>query len=78
MRIAVTGPQNTGKTTFVKDFLETFPLYTTTDKTYRDTVKEKGLKINQETSEETQKHILDFLYKQITENLGENIIFDKI
>jgi signal recognition particle receptor subunit beta len=44
MKIAVIGPQNTGKSTFVKDFLLEFPAYKTTQKTYRDIVTENNLK----------------------------------
>lgn len=77
MRIAVIGPQNTGKTTFLKDFLKEWNHYKTPQKTYRDVVEEKGLKINQLTNVESQKAIRDFLYSQIKQNKEHNIIFDR-
>lgn len=77
MRLAITGPQNTGKTTFIKDFLKAFPEYSSPSGTYRDIVKKKKLKINRETTEESQKIIRDFLHKQVTKNKKENIIFDR-
>lgn len=77
MRIAVIGPQNAGKTTFIKDFLQEFSDYRTTQKTYRDRVTEVGLPINQETTEDSQGAILDFLYDQIINNEDRDIIFDR-
>jgi GTPase SAR1 family protein len=77
MRIAVVGAQNTGKTTFVRSFLQAFPEYQTPKRTYRDVVKEHGLVINRETTQESQRVIRDFLYRQITKNTVSNIIFDR-
>jgi len=77
MRIAVIGPQNAGKTTFIKDFLKEFTSYETTKDTYRDHVAEIGLPINQETNESSQRAILDFLYNQTIDNRNENVIFDR-
>jgi signal recognition particle receptor subunit beta len=68
MKIAVIGPQNTGKTTFIKDFLKEFKKYKTTKYTYRDIIRKKKLDINQKSSELSQKVIMDFLYKEITSN----------
>lgn len=64
-RIGVTGCQNSGKTTLIKDILAKWPGYTTPDKTYRDILKEKGLPCNQNTTPETQTIIMDFLCDQI-------------
>ena len=77
MRIAITGPQNTGKTTFLKDFLNVVPSYATPQLTYRDIIKEKKLDINQKTTEESQRAIRDFLYQQIIDNTAKNILFDR-
>ena len=57
MRIATTGAQAVGKSTFVKDFLRNWPNYTTPKKTYRDLVKKKGLKINKEGTKDSQMAI---------------------
>jgi nicotinamide riboside kinase len=77
MRIAVIGPQNTGKSTFIKDFLLAFPTYVTPTETYRDIVREKGLTINRETTEESQRAIRDFLFTQTREFPGTDVIFDR-
>jgi dephospho-CoA kinase len=77
MRIAIIGPQNTGKSTFVKDFLLQNKNYVTPTKTYRDVVIEKSLEINQKTSEESQEEIAKFLEKSISGNQEENILFDR-
>lgn len=77
MRIAVIGPQNTGKSTFVADFLKEFPTYTTPTETYRDMVKRKGLEINQKTNEESQRLIRDFLAEQIGEDKKADVLFDR-
>jgi len=77
MRISVIGPQNTGKTTFISDFLREFDEYTTPQETYRDVVRQKNLSINQETNDESQMVIRDFLFEQAKNNKEENIIFDR-
>ena len=77
MRIAVIGPQNTGKSTFIKDFIKAFPHYKTPKETYRNVVNKQNLKINQKTSEGSQKAIRDFLFDQVKNFQGENVIFDR-
>jgi hypothetical protein len=77
MRLAVIGPQNTGKTTFVQDFIKAFPHYSTPTETYRDVINKYHLKINQETSEASQLEIRDFIFNQIKNFQGENVIFDR-
>jgi nicotinamide riboside kinase len=77
MKIAVIGPQNTGKSTFIQDFLKYFKSYSTPNETYRDLVKKQGLNINQMTSVESQKLIRNFLFAQLRSNEIKNIIFDR-
>ena len=78
MRIACTGCQATGKSTFVKDFLRTWPNYTTPKKTYRDLVKKKGLKINKEGTKESQMAILNYHIDEIQRyGRGDNVILDR-
>jgi nicotinamide riboside kinase len=77
MRIAIIGPQNTGKSTFLRDLLAAFPNYTTPKLTYRDVVKKHNLKINQKTTKESQRIIRDFLSEQISSNTEKNILFDR-
>ncbi len=77
MRLAISGPQNTGKTTFIQDFLLHFPNYFSPKKTYRDIIIKNNLITGQAQPEESQKRIRDFQYKQILKNKKENIIFDR-
>lgn len=77
MRIAVIGPQNTGKSTFVKDFLKEFPHYVTKEETYRDVIEQDGLEVNQKTSLESQRAIRDFMFGQLRHNTEYNVVFDR-
>jgi nicotinamide riboside kinase len=67
MKIAVVGSQNTGKTTYVSDFIKKWNMYKTPEKTYRDIIKEKNLSVNENGTEESQKIILDVLVDQAIE-----------
>jgi nicotinamide riboside kinase len=77
MRITVIGPQNTGKSTFIKDFLREFPRYSSPDETYRDVIEGKNLEVNQKGSLASQKEIRDFMFGQIRHNTIYNVIFDR-
>ena len=77
MRIAVIGPQNTGKSTFINDFLKEFPHYTTPQETYRSVIEFEELTVNQKTNLESQKKIRDFIFGQLRQNTNYNIIFDR-
>lgn len=77
MRIAVIGPQNTGKSTFIKDFLEEFPHYSTPENTYRTVIESKALDVNQKTGLESQKEIRDFMFGELRHNEKYNVIFDR-
>lgn len=78
MRIACTGCQASGKSTFVTDFLKTWPNYTTPKTTYRDLVKKKGLKINKEGTKESQMAILNYHIDEIQRyGPDDNVILDR-
>lgn len=77
MRIAVIGPQNTGKSTFIEDFLKEFPHYRSPQETYRDVIESRALEVNQKTSLESQKEIRDFMFGQVRHNKEYTIIFDR-
>jgi predicted ATPase len=78
MKIAIIGTANTGKTTYIKDFLKKWPMYTTPEKSYREILKEKNLQHSKNSNEETQKIILDFLIDQVTESSkDDNVIIDR-
>ena len=65
MRIAVSGAQNTGKSTLIKDFLNVWPSFKTTDKTYREVLKEKNLPHSTVTTKETQLTILNWMTNEL-------------
>jgi predicted ATPase len=78
MKIAISGTQNVGKTTYVNDFLKNWPNYVTPSKSYRDYIKEKNLSHSKEADETTQKIILDALIDQAQEySKDDNVIFDR-
>lgn len=78
MRIAVSGPQCTGKSTFIQDFLKEWPMYTTPKDTYRDLVKTKKVKINQKGDKESQLAILNYQIDTIQKyGKDDNVIFDR-
>lgn len=78
MRIAITGAQNTGKTTLVKDFLQVWPTYKTTDKNYREILKDKNLPHSTKTGKETQLTILNWMVDELKKTTNKSdIIFDR-
>lgn len=77
-KIAVCGTQGQGKSTFIQDFIQKFPMYSTPEKTYRDFVKEKNLLLNKSATKEVQEQILNFMMDQLMYNYGnQKMIFDR-
>lgn len=78
MRIAISGTQNSGKSTLVNAFLKKWPMFGTPIKTYRDVIKEHNLEHSSSTNEETQLLILDWMMKtQDKMAKTDNIIYDR-
>lgn len=78
MKIAISGPANSGKTTLLKQFLNVWPMYVSPSKSYRDGLKEHNMGHSKNTSEDTQNFIIDFMIKQMEEFKNQNnIIFDR-
>jgi predicted ATPase len=78
MRIGISGTQNIGKSTVIKDFLHRWGMYTTPEKTYRDVLVEKGLPCNKKTTPETQTIIMNHLCDSImNSDKSSNIITDR-
>ena len=79
MRIAISGAQNTGKSTLVKSFLYTWKSYETPSKTYRDVLKEKDLDHSSKTTTETQTAILDYFLDELQQHssVDDNIVYDR-
>lgn len=78
MRIGISGTQNIGKSTVVRDFIEKWGMYETPDVSYRDVLIENGLDCNQKTTPETQTIIMNHLCDHLmgTDRL-DNIIIDR-
>lgn len=64
MKISISGAANTGKTTLVNAFKKRWPMYTSSEKTYRDIIKEHNLSHSSNTSEETQLVILNWMMEE--------------
>jgi hypothetical protein len=78
MKIAICGTSCTGKSTYIKDFLKTWPNYHSPEKSYRNLIKEKNLPHSSQGTEESQREILNSLVDQAIEySKNDNVIFDR-
>jgi thymidylate kinase len=80
MKIAFVGTQCNGKTTLIEKFLNNWPMYKRPEKTYRDIISEKKVKLNQKGDEKSQRIILDALIDETQLAIAsgeENIVFDR-
>ena len=75
MRICVSGTSGQGKTTFINDFLEEWPMYTTPEKTYRDLLKRTHSK---KTTKDIQWKILNSMIDELQSHTSDEcIIYDR-
>lgn len=74
MKIAISGTQNTGKSTFLKDFINKWKMYETIDTSYRDLIKENNLSHSKNGTEESQKKILNYLVDQTIEATKKDFV----
>jgi predicted ATPase len=74
MKICIVGTACQGKSTFVNDFIKNWPMYKTSEKSYREILKEKNLPHSKQSTEETQKVIMDFLVDQAIESSKEDFV----
>lgn len=80
MRIAIIGSTSVGKSTLIEQFLKQWPMYKKPEKTYRDIIKEQGLKLSKEGNKESQKAILNALVDEVqlvSVSDDKHIIFDR-
>ena len=78
MKIAFSGPANSGKTTLIKQFINKWPMYKTPVHTYRDKLKELNLEHSDKTSEKVQSIIFESMDKQLDEFKDEQyIVYDR-
>lgn len=72
MKIAVIGTQNTGKTTYINDFVKKWSMYKSPKNTYRELIKEKNLPHSKNGNEESQTIIMDCLVDQAINSSKED------
>ena len=77
MKIGCIGTQNTGKTTFIKDFTVTYPQFTTPSKTYRDAIRKYGLKINRNGTIASQWIIFCNTLDMVNKRYSKPVLFDR-
>ena len=78
MKIAVIGTQCIGKSTYIKDFLKKWSMYETPKESYREALKEKNLAHSENSTQETQEFIMNFLFDQATQySKKDNVILDR-
>lgn len=77
MRIAIVGSQGSGKSHLIEEFLQKWPMYKKSERSYRDLIKERNITINQEGNEESQKIILNALIDEVQQTTGDFLIFDR-
>tara|TARA_R110002051_G_scaffold250347_1_gene309678 strand:- start:4538 stop:5221 length:684 start_codon:yes stop_codon:yes gene_type:complete len=78
MRIAISGTGCQGKTTLIRDFLDQWPSYTTSKKTYRDVIKDNNLSHSSKTNKDTQWDVLNFMIDELQKTTkGDKVIFDR-
>lgn len=78
MRILITGSQNTGKSTFINDFIKQWPMYKCPKRSYRQEAKRGGIKLNRDGDIEGQKKIQKILLDQLDKYKDDPyVIFDR-
>jgi len=77
-KIGVIGTQCVGKSTLVDDMIIQWPQLVRPEKSYRDFIKSKKLKINKEGNKKSQETILNFLVDEAMANYGKKkMVFDR-
>ena len=78
MKIVVTGTACTGKSTFIKDFLEQDERYTLPSTTYREFALENNIPLNREGNADSQSAIMQCVRQQFEETRDlSNVIYDR-
>lgn len=76
MRISISGTAAQGKTTLIKEFLNTWNMYSTPDSSYRDLIK--GDNHSKKTNKETQWNILNHMIDDMQKYSADDfVIFDR-
>jgi predicted ATPase len=78
MRISISGTACQGKTTLIKDFINTWPKYTTPSETYRDAIKKGNYPHSKNCNKEGQWAILNHMIDEMQKyTKDDKVIFDR-
>lgn len=79
MVITVSGTQNTGKSTFIKDFIEKFPMYKTHPTSFREYAIANNIPLNRQTCKASQTAALEWFENTLAmyERGSDNVILDR-
>lgn len=78
MKIAITGTQCIGKSTFIQDFLKKWPMYKVAGGDCSSIISERKIKHSKESNEETQNIFLNHLVDQaLSCSKSDHVIFDR-
>ncbi len=74
MKIAIIGASGTGKTTYIEQFRQKWPMYTIPTQTFRDIVVKDNLPINKDGNMDVQTTIRNSLVEQAIEMTGQQYV----
>jgi len=78
MRIAISGAANQGKSTLIKDFITTWPMYTVGGNSYRDYIKKNKSPHSKKTTKDTQWKYLNLMVEDLQSYKKDDyVIFDR-
>lgn len=74
MKIAIMGAQGTGKTSYIREFLNQWPMYQMPERSFRNVVAEKKAKVNRQGNCAGQQLIRDALIEQAIDMPGKQFV----
>lgn len=78
MKIAIIGAAGTGKTSYIEQFLQQWPMYSVPQYTFRNIVNENNLPINQDGNIDVQTQIRNALVEQAIDMAGkQHVLHDR-
>lgn len=77
MKICISGSQNLGKSTFIKDIIDVYPYFRTPSVTYRNVVKDNNLNINKKADIKGQSMIFNKVTEELLTLTDGQVILDR-